>query len=111
MTLELHHHSHEHIKNQEKFDLLHDKKYIRLLDRLVLLISILSPVFTLEQVYLIYTTKNVAGLAIFTWCAWFLFSIFWLLYGLAHKEKPIIINNIIWIVIHILVITGIIIYR
>jgi len=110
MSLENHHHSHEHIKNQLNHDILHQKKYVRALDRMVLIIGIMGPLFTLPQVWQIWTTKDAQGLNIFTWISWMVFTLFWLVYGLAHREKPIIANNILWIFIHTSVIIGIILY-
>jgi len=66
---------------------------------------------TLPQVWQAWSTHDVKGLSLLTWSAWLFFSIFWLLYGLAHEEKPIIVNNILWIMIHSSVIAAIIMFR
>jgi uncharacterized protein with PQ loop repeat len=110
MSLGEHHQIHEHYKDQAKHDFLHTKKYVRVLDRMVLFISILGPLFTIPQAWQIWATRDAQGLNLITWLAWFVFTIFWLTYGIAHKEKPLIVNNIIWIFIHLTVITGIILY-
>lgn len=110
MSLESHYHAHNHIKKQERHDILHQKKYVRALDRMVLIIGILGPLFTLPQVWQIWATKDAQGLNIVTWFSWIIFTIFWLIYGLAHREKPIIVNNILWILIHTTAIAGIILY-
>ncbi len=111
MNLGHHHYTHHYIKNQKKFDLLHSKKSVKRLDRMVLVIGILSPLFTLPQVWQIWTTHDVEGINLITWIAWATFNGFWFVYSVAHKELPLIVNCTIWIFIYISVITGIIIFR
>jgi uncharacterized protein with PQ loop repeat len=111
MSLEFASFTHSHIKNKKKHDRLHSKLYVRNLDRCVLVCSVVSPVMTLPQVWQAWSTHNVGGLSLITWSAWLFFSVFWLFYGLAHEERPIIINNILWIFIHSAVITAILLFR
>lgn len=34
-----------------------------------------------------------------------------LIYGITHKEKPLIILNVLWLIAQIIIITGILMYR
>lgn len=110
MTLEHHRHMHKYVKNQKLHDYLHTKSYVRNLDKMVLFVGILSPVMTIPQVWQIWTSKKVEGLNLLTWLAWLVFTLFWLAYGLAHKDKAITWNNFLWLLIHVFVIAGIIVY-
>lgn len=65
------------------------------LDSLVSFVAVVSPIMTLPQVYLIYSTQNAEGVSAFSWIAYVATSLIWLLYGLAHHEKPIVINSAI----------------
>jgi uncharacterized protein with PQ loop repeat len=110
MSIGDHYHTHTHQKNHDLHELLHKKKYVRALDRCVLVIGICGPVFTWPQIYQIWSTQEAEGLSLFTWSAWLIFTVFWIIYGLAHQEKPIIVANSLGAINIVLVIIGIILY-
>ena len=37
-------------------------------------------------------------------------AVFWLMYGLLHKEKPLIMTYILWIVLQGIVVAGVVVY-
>lgn len=111
MSLGHHQHSHTHIENKLAHDILHNKKSIRILDKLVMVVGILGPCMTLPQVWQIWSTKNVGGLNLSTWVAWEIFTFFWLAYAFAHKDRVLLVNNSIWVFLHLSVIIGIVLYR
>lgn len=88
----------------------HPDKWKRILDRIIFAISIVGPVAAIPQVAQIWVEKTAAGVSITSWMFFVLFSILWLLYGLAHKVTPIIINSAIYIVLNMLVVMGVLIY-
>mgnify|MGYP003420760740 FL=1 len=96
-------------KKREQYP--HSNRWKRYLDNIIYPVGILGPLMTLPQLWTVWSTKDVHGLSLFTWSAWIFVGIFWLLYGIAHKEKPIICSNIAWIVIELGVVVGILIYR
>lgn len=81
------------------------------LDFLVYFSAIAGPVMTVPQIYLIWNTKNASGVSVTSWFAYSLLSFVWVYYGLVHKDKPILITNILWIIVNSLVTLGAIIYR
>ncbi len=85
-------------------------KLKRILDKVIYVVAILGPAAVLPQLMKIWLGKVVDGVAIETWIMAFVISLFWLSYGLVHKEKPIIIAQFLYIILHIVVISGIIIY-
>ncbi len=80
------------------------------LDQLIFVIGALGPLSTLPQIYTIFAHKNAAGVSAFSWFAYFLFSIVWVVYGVVHKEKAIIFTYSLWILMNGLVALGAIIY-
>ncbi len=86
-----------------------DKK-IRVLDNIIYVVGVLGPVMTLPQIIKIFFFQDAAGVSFITYAALTIFSCVWLWYGIAHKEKPIIISNILWILTEILIVVGILIY-
>ncbi len=95
-------------KKHEKYP--HPNKLKRFIDRSAYGIGIIGPIMTLPQVIKIWVGKNAAGLALISWCTYLVVAIFWLTYGMMHKEKPLILMYTSWIIMHILIITGIILY-
>lgn len=80
-------------------------------DRLVYAAAIVGPLFALPQLWTIFVNRNVAGLSLFTWASFAALSAVWLVYGILHDEKPIILAQAIWIAIHLSVVASIILYR
>ncbi len=80
------------------------------LDKTCLVFSILMPATTIPQIWSIYRNQNVEGLSLLMWVLYLIFVIPFLIYGIVHKEKPIIVLNILWIVAQLTIITGILIY-
>jgi uncharacterized protein with PQ loop repeat len=83
---------------------------IAVIDTIVYVVSVASPVLTMPQVYQIYSEGNAAGVSAISWGAYTLFSIPWLLYGVVHKERVLIINNSLWIVMNACVFIGALLY-
>lgn len=64
------------------------------LDRAIYIGVFLGPIGILPQIIKIWTEKNATGVSSFTWIGYFVGAIFWVVYGLTHKEKPIVLTNI-----------------
>lgn len=65
----------------------------------------------IPQVTRIWIGGDIEGVSLTTWGGFFIASIFWLLYGIVHKEKPIIYTNASVCVLDFLIILGIVIDR
>jgi len=104
------HHFHKRKKICDKNAELGSNKWKDLMDKLIYVAAILGPLLTIPQIMKIWVDKNAGGVSMITWVAYLIGGIFWLIYGIMHKEKPIIIANILWILMEILVIIGIWIY-
>ncbi len=110
MSLSLHHFIHTHNVDTEKFERLHKKKYVRFIDALVLIVAFVGPMTTAPQAFRIFLTHNAEGVSITTWFLYSLVQAVWLAYGIAHRNKPIIIANILWVFWQSIVLIGAIIY-
>ena len=76
----------------------HSRKFIRFLDKFLIAIAVISPFTSLPQLYTIITQKSAIGVSLLSWTLYAIFAIPWLIYGLVHNEKPIIIAYALWIV-------------
>jgi uncharacterized protein with PQ loop repeat len=91
---------------------LKNKKRIRgTVDHLVYGVVIIGPMMNLPQLFQIWINKSAKNISIITWASFALFSFIWLLYGLVHKEKPLIIMNLSLILIQGSIVTGALLYK
>ena len=89
----------------------HPDRWKRYVDEAIYPIGVLAPLLTVPQLLEVWISKEAAGLSLLTWSSWTFFSAFWIIYGIMHKEKPIIISNIAWLLIELGVVAGIILYN
>lgn len=84
----------------------HPQRLKRVVDRSVYVVGVVGPVMTLPQLYAIWVEQNASGVSAASWSAYFFIAIFWLLYGILHREKPLIVMYASWILIDALVVVG-----
>lgn len=98
---------HRHIQ-QKKHKVLVLKKQAKpkFVDRLTYIVAIVEPAVTLPQVYVIFHDKTAAGIALSSWIGYQFFTAIWLWYGIVHKDKAIIIYQILWLVLQTMIIIG-----
>lgn len=87
-----------------------NKTFIRLIDEGAYVFGIAGPLFSIPQLYEIWSTQNAQGVSLFSWSSFTIASFFWIIYGITHKEKPIIISQILWFVLQGLIVVGILLY-
>jgi len=86
-------------------------KFSLFIDKIIYPVGLLGPVMTLPQLFEVWIHKSAGELSLITWGGWLILSFVWLTYGIIHKEKPIIISNILWITIEFGITLAIIIYN
>lgn len=96
-----------HIKH-EPFP--HPDKVKRIFDHLIYIVVILGPIMNLPQLFKIWLSKDATGVSITSWLSFSIFSMVWFVYGILHKEKPIIFMNLTLIVIQALIAVGTFLY-
>jgi uncharacterized protein with PQ loop repeat len=99
-------------KYERQQGLRQDRKspYTVFLDKLTFIVGVVGPFTVLPQIYSIFTTKSAAGVSLLTWVLIFVVTFPWILYGLAHKDKNIIVCFILWEVVNLGVIIGVLMY-
>jgi|AntRauTorcE11897_2_1112592.scaffolds.fasta_scaffold21382_2 uncharacterized protein with PQ loop repeat len=107
-----HHHLHQRKRTHlQKQKYPHPHKKVRFLDNICIVFSVLMPATTIPQILIIYKHHQVDGLSLTMWLLYCVGVIPFLIYAIVHKEKPLIILNILWLIAQIVIITGILIYR
>lgn len=105
------HHFHRRKRVHQKHEPYpHPNKFKRFMDKAIFVIGVLGPLLTVPQVTKIWLEKNASGVSIISWAAYLFYAVFWLIYGFLHKERPIIVTYLSWIVLDLFIVVGIIIY-
>ncbi len=105
------HHQHQrkriHIKHQ-KYP--HPDTGIRLLDHVCMIFSVVMPATTIPQIYKTYVTQNAVGVSLWMWVLYCIAVVPWLIYGIVHKARPIILLNVLWLIVQAIMIAGVLMY-
>ena len=83
---------------------------LRALDRVVLTAGVIGPLTTIPQILKIYTTHDASGVSLLTWLLPAILDIPWIVYGFAHRERPIVITYSLWLVANLVVALGVVLY-
>jgi len=110
MSFSLHHYIHTHEQDTEKHKKIHEKKYVRFIDRYVYVVAIVGPLTTIPQIAEIWLSRNAGNISVATWALYVCSASIWLIYGVAHRNKPIIVGNFLWAALEAMVLVGAIIY-
>jgi uncharacterized protein with PQ loop repeat len=105
------HHIHKRKRKHHKLlQYPHPNKWVKLLDRFLLVVAVVGPLLVLPQILKIYVGQNATGVSALSWGLLALFNIPWILYGAVHGDKPITMGYSIWFVVNIIVAVGALIY-
>lgn len=73
--------------------------------------GILGPIFTIPQLVTIVRHESAQGVSLVSWSAYLGGAFVWLIYGIIHRERPIIFNYGIWVLVDLAIVIAIIFYR
>lgn len=105
------HHFHKGKRIYQKHEKYpHPEKWKRFFDRCIYIVGVFGPIMTIPQLIKIWVEKNAVGVSIVSWSGYLIAAIFWLIYGVIHKEKPIIFTYSLWIVFDIFIVIGVFLY-
>lgn len=85
-------------------------KLIVFFDKVIYAVAVIAPILNLPQLFEVWFNRNAAGVSFISWFGFSIVSVIWLIYGILHKEKPIIFMNIALAVVQGLVALGVVLY-
>ena len=88
----------------------HPEPLKRAFDKIIYIAAMLGPIMNLPQLLRIWIEKNATGVSFISWTGFSVISVVWLIYGILHKEKPIIFMNAALMVIQALIAYGTLLY-
>ena len=101
-------HKHERAKAHRQHKVT---PYLAFLDKLTFAVGVIGPFTVLPQIYTIFKTHSTQGVSLATWALIFIATFPWILYGVAHKDKSIIVSFTLWEIVNLTVVLGILMYR
>lgn len=81
------------------------------IDWLIYPVAIASPLALVPQVVQLYATHSAAGLSYLTWTLLAALNFLWVFYGFLHRERPIIITNLTFMLLDLAIVGGIFLYQ
>lgn len=89
----------------------HAKPSVRFLDHVVTITGIVAPLSNLPQLFDIIHAQSGAGISMITWGTAVVTKAVWTLYGLTHREWPIIISNALLLIVNAMIVGAVLYYR
>jgi len=80
---------------------------INLIDRMAYIMGAITVLVNIPQLISVWTSPDTQGVSLISWIGFSLGSLFWIAYGVLHKEKPIIAINTALVMIQGLIVVGI----
>lgn len=85
-------------------------KFKRFYDKLIYIVVIIAPITNIPQLLRVWVGKDAGGVSSLSWFLFSGISITWLIYGILHKDKHILLMNAALMIIQALIAIGAIVY-
>ena len=89
----------------------HTTIFHKALNAVIMIVATASPLITIPQLSDIYIKKTASGVSSITWLAYVFTATIWFAYGIIHREKVIIINGILGVILGSFIYIGTLLYR
>jgi len=83
---------------------------IRILDKISYVVGVLGPAFAAFQAYTIWSVQSAEGVSLVSWFAPAIFNIPLFLYGLAHRQKLMMLIYALWFFVNGAVVVGVLLF-
>ena len=101
------HHHHNKLKSSESAN---SSSFVRIIYRVTIVAGIISPLMITPQIIKIYAEQNASGVSALSWFSFAVFNVPFIIYGLIHKEIPIVITYTLFFIGNLVVAIGALIY-
>ncbi len=81
-----------------------------LFDQFMYLVGLFAPLMTVPQIVKIWYYQDADGVSWLSWGGYMVGSLFWFIYGIIHKEKPLIVCNGVAALLQFAVVIGTVLY-
>jgi MtN3 and saliva related transmembrane protein len=109
-TQGLHHFEKRKRQHQNLEPYPHPNTLKRFVDKTIIFVGVIGPIMTVPQILKIWVEKNAGSISLISFSTYIFVALFWVYYGILHKEKPIIITHGAWALMHFFIVIGTILY-
>lgn len=88
----------------------HPSGGVRFLDKLLVFVAVVGPLSNIAQIIKIYGEADAEGVSLTSWIFYAVFNVIWIIYGIVHREKVILLAHILWFITQVIVVVGVILY-
>lgn len=88
----------------------HPDLKIRVIDDLCVVFAVLMPATALPQIYKTFHTQDATGVSLWMWVLYSIGVVPFLLYGMAHRVRHLVILNLLWLSVQLTMIIGVLLY-
>jgi len=96
--------------NLKKIEKRLEKRFLPYFDLLFYSGGIISPLVTLPQIIKIFYYHDASGVSFLSWASYSFGAFLLLLYGIFHKQKPIVFLNAMCLPFYLVVTLGVLLY-
>jgi uncharacterized protein with PQ loop repeat len=105
------HHLHKRIRIYRDYQPYpHTHRWINLVDRSMIVAVVIGLIMTFPQVLLVWTAKTAAGLSLASWVTYLFTNMLWIVYGVVHRDRLIMVSSLLFVLMQFFIVTGIIFY-
>ncbi len=97
-------------RNNKTVAMSERSRYFVALDHITFVAGIVGPFTVIPQVYEIFSTHQAGSVSATSWILMTIVTFPWIFYGIAHKDKAIIVSFILWEVVNVMVVVGALMY-
>jgi len=76
------------------------------LDKLTTIVGVCMPIVTIPQLYTVLTADNLHGVSLITWSFYMIQAGIFAVFGVKHKEKPLVVTYIPLFIIELGIVLG-----
>ncbi len=80
------------------------------IDHIIYVVAFIGPIMTIPQIFKVWVEQNPSGVSLLTWSTYTITAFFWGVYGVVHKDKPLMLSSLLWILFDALIVIGILVY-
>lgn len=110
----MHHHGLHHIEEERRAagGAPHrSERWKREFDELMYAVGVAGPLFVIPQIIQVWFAVGAAGVSPLSWGLLGLGSLLWVVYGVIHKERVIVVSNALFATVDFLVAVGAVLHR
>lgn len=106
------HHLHKRKRiHKKKEPYPHPRLLQRSIDHLIYGIGVLAPIMASFQAVKIWSEQTADGVSLVTFAFNMIANVFWFVYGMVHKEKPIILMYTLFFIVNCVIVAGIVTFQ